>query len=315
MWTPMVSRTRCGILHAAPQNRDRTRHRRSLRPRLCSAPLRKSYALRCVRGTRPLQRLDLHLAEFHHAGAVLQGERSAGVVFGVLHVDGLLAIEHDDEMRSLRGDLVGVPLAGRLRHRLDFGDVDDRAGAVARIRALVEDVDLVADLGVDLVALIAANEDAAVGFLVGPELGLDLEILVAVLADQIREVLDVELVGGQRTVLHLPVGLADLGPVALLRGVEQRDPAVALPGRGAGELKGGGAKQQAGRECRQTLHRISPVSGFWLRGNIEAEQVRVNAYSMLHLRCGFGFLPHVAAALARYPGPASMATAWVGPAI
>ena len=47
----MVSRARCGILHAAPQNRDRTKHRRSVRPRLCSAPLRKSYALRCVRGT------------------------------------------------------------------------------------------------------------------------------------------------------------------------------------------------------------------------------------------------------------------------
>ncbi len=46
-----VSRTRCGILHAAPQSRDRTKHRRSQRPRLCSAPLRKSYALRCVRGT------------------------------------------------------------------------------------------------------------------------------------------------------------------------------------------------------------------------------------------------------------------------
>jgi hypothetical protein len=46
-----VSRTRCGIVHAAPQSRDRTKHRRSLRPRLCSAPLRKGYALRCVRGT------------------------------------------------------------------------------------------------------------------------------------------------------------------------------------------------------------------------------------------------------------------------
>jgi hypothetical protein len=50
----MVSRTRCGILHAAPQSRDRTKRRRLLRPRLCSAPLRKGYALRCVRGTRTL---------------------------------------------------------------------------------------------------------------------------------------------------------------------------------------------------------------------------------------------------------------------
>ena len=36
----------------APQSRDRTKRRRSLRPRLCNAPLRKGYALRCVRGTR-----------------------------------------------------------------------------------------------------------------------------------------------------------------------------------------------------------------------------------------------------------------------
>jgi hypothetical protein len=53
-----VSRTRCGILHAAPQSRDRTKHRRPLRPRLCSAPLRKGYALRCVRGARLYLALD-----------------------------------------------------------------------------------------------------------------------------------------------------------------------------------------------------------------------------------------------------------------
>src|SRR5205085_6728279 len=40
-WPVSVSRTRCGILHAAPQSRDRTKHRRSVRPRLCSAPLRE----------------------------------------------------------------------------------------------------------------------------------------------------------------------------------------------------------------------------------------------------------------------------------
>jgi hypothetical protein len=48
-----VSRARCGFLHAAPQNRDRTEHRRLLRPRLCSAPLRKNYALHRARDTRP----------------------------------------------------------------------------------------------------------------------------------------------------------------------------------------------------------------------------------------------------------------------
>ena len=36
-----MSRARCGILHAASQNRDRTKRRWPLRPRLCSAPLRE----------------------------------------------------------------------------------------------------------------------------------------------------------------------------------------------------------------------------------------------------------------------------------
>jgi hypothetical protein len=35
-----VSRTRCSVLHDAPQSRDRTRRGVSLRPRLCGAPLR-----------------------------------------------------------------------------------------------------------------------------------------------------------------------------------------------------------------------------------------------------------------------------------
>src|ERR1700710_1671909 len=50
----LVSRARCSALRAASQNRDRAKHRRSLRPRLCSAPLRKCCALRCVRGTSEL---------------------------------------------------------------------------------------------------------------------------------------------------------------------------------------------------------------------------------------------------------------------
>ena len=48
-----MSRTRCGILHAAPQSRDRPSAGVCGRPRLCSAPRREEAALlRCVRGTR-----------------------------------------------------------------------------------------------------------------------------------------------------------------------------------------------------------------------------------------------------------------------
>ena len=37
-------------------------------------------ALRRVRDTEQLQRLDLHLAELDHASTVLQGERAAGML-------------------------------------------------------------------------------------------------------------------------------------------------------------------------------------------------------------------------------------------
>src|SRR4051812_43817473 len=47
-----VSRTRCGILHAAPQSRDRTKHRRSLRPRLWSAPRREERRTALPSGAR-----------------------------------------------------------------------------------------------------------------------------------------------------------------------------------------------------------------------------------------------------------------------
>jgi hypothetical protein len=43
-----VSRTRCGILHAAPQSHSASKTR-------VNALMAKSYALRCVRGTRPQQ--------------------------------------------------------------------------------------------------------------------------------------------------------------------------------------------------------------------------------------------------------------------
>jgi hypothetical protein len=46
-----VSRTRCGILYAAPQSRDRDERRCLVRSRFCEAALRKSYALHRARDT------------------------------------------------------------------------------------------------------------------------------------------------------------------------------------------------------------------------------------------------------------------------
>src|ERR1700712_5711717 len=63
----LVSRTRCGILHAAPQSRDRYERRCLIRPRLRSAPLPKDCALRCVRDTLNISPLvadrDVHVLD------------------------------------------------------------------------------------------------------------------------------------------------------------------------------------------------------------------------------------------------------------
>ena len=180
-------------------------------------------------------------------------------MFEVLNVDGFLTVEQDDQMRTLRGNLVGIPLAAGLGHRVHLGDTDDCAGAIGRVRPLVEDIDLVADLGVGLLRAAAAEEDAAVGIVVGPEFGLDLEILVGGLADEKRGLLALgDLVGAQRTVLHRPVGFADLDPLSHPRAIYKRDPAVGLSQGRAGKLNGIGADQQAGCKCRQVLQDSPP---------------------------------------------------------
>ena len=72
-----------------------------LQERCCGGPgsAERHFAPHRVRDTeRSSHRLDLHLTKFYYAGAVLQSDRSTGIVLGVLHVHGLLAVEHDDEM-------------------------------------------------------------------------------------------------------------------------------------------------------------------------------------------------------------------------
>ena len=64
-------------------------------------------------------RADLHFAEFHHAAAVLQRKRAFGEL-GIAHINGLHAVQHDRQLRTLRGDVVGAPLAANLdRHHGD----------------------------------------------------------------------------------------------------------------------------------------------------------------------------------------------------
>src|SRR6185436_1727271 len=83
-------------------------------------------------------------------------------------------------MAAVEASLHRAPLAAGLRHRVDLGDIDDGSGAVSRVLALVEDVELVAGLGADLLR-IATQEQAAVGGIADPELGADDEVLVLLL--------------------------------------------------------------------------------------------------------------------------------------
>src|SRR5262245_43993218 len=178
----------------------------------------------------------------------------------VADVDGFLPVERHDEMPAIGGDLVGVPLARRLGHRVDLGEIDDGAGAVARVGALVEDVDLVAGPGADGCGILASNEDAAVGLLVRPELGVDLEVLVRVLGD---EVTAPALVGHERSVLDAPIGLSGAGPITHRLAVGQRDPARAsLADRLRRKLNGDetGSEQPNASRKRAYHDVILPVS-------------------------------------------------------
>ena len=79
-------------------------------------------------------------------------------------------------MVALERDLVDVPLAARLGHRLDRRDVNDGARAVGRVLALVEDIRLIAGPVGDLGRIRTAHVDAAVRVVAHPEFDPELEV-------------------------------------------------------------------------------------------------------------------------------------------
>ena len=81
-------------------------------------------------------------------------------------------------MITLGGDVIGVPVASRLRHGLNFRHIYDGACAVAWIWSFVINIDLVGIDSVDEFGITDANEDAAVGFIIHPKLSLNLKVLV-----------------------------------------------------------------------------------------------------------------------------------------
>src|ERR1043165_8411556 len=100
-------------------------------------------------------------------------------VFGA--VDGFLPVERYDERVAFGRNLIVSPFASGLRHWIDLGDVDDRAGAIGRLWAFVPDVHLVCVVGGDLGRVRTTNEDATVGVLLHPELRPELKIAVGIL--------------------------------------------------------------------------------------------------------------------------------------
>src|SRR5215208_5427890 len=109
-------------------------------------------------------------------------------------------------MPLISGDLKSVPLAGRLEHWICLSEINDRASPVTRVRTGVEDVHLVAIPRADLFGIFAPNEDPAIRLLVRPEFGINHEVLVRVLADQVAPF---ALVSNDRAVLNPPVGFAN----------------------------------------------------------------------------------------------------------
>src|SRR4029077_9606039 len=119
---------------------------RSLRLRASDNPQMPPPIIATFIPSRPLryrlQRFDLDLAELDRAGPMLQRDR-AFVEHAVAQLGRGLAVEHHGDVAAVYGDFVGIPLAGRFRHRIDLDITGNRAGAVARIGALVEDIGFV----------------------------------------------------------------------------------------------------------------------------------------------------------------------------
>src|SRR6185503_4523851 len=111
---------------------------------------------------RELMSADTYVAEHHTSGAVLQRKRP-GNEHVVCGIDRGLTVELDHETLSVRRNLVPIPLVASVDLHLRLGHVDDRAGSVRRVGALIENIHLVARRRADLAWVGATNEDTAVG--------------------------------------------------------------------------------------------------------------------------------------------------------
>ena len=180
------------------------------------------------------------------------------------------AVEHDSDVAPVGGHFVGIPLAPRLRHRIDLDVAGDRTSAITGVRALVEDIGLVARPVGDLLRIKATEIDAAIGIVAWPELDAYDEVLVRILAHQIAGILARHLVDHNSAVLDAPVELADLIPSIEAFSVEQRDPACFLADGFRCEVAGGKAQSGEGENKTNCAPRCGThgVSSFYSRLNL-----------------------------------------------
>src|SRR6516165_8259013 len=128
-----------------------------------------------------LERFYFHLAEFDRPGPVLQGDGTF-IKHAVAQLCRRLSIQHDGDVAAVRRHFICIPLAARFRHRTDFDVTCDRAGAIARIRTLIEDIGFVAGAFGYLLRIEATEIDSAVGIIARPEFDAHDKILVWLLA-------------------------------------------------------------------------------------------------------------------------------------
>ena len=120
------------------------------------------------------------------------------------------------------------------RHRRHFGNIDNGAGAIRGIGTCIPDIDFVTGVCADLVRLLAANENAAVGLIVDPDLSPDFHILVGGLCHQVAGNLSAQKVCLQHALLNSPVGISHQRPlIEVAAAIKQRGPTcVTLTVRG-----------------------------------------------------------------------------------
>jgi len=126
-----------------------------------------------------LDRLDLDVPklDFPAAGVVLKADHPGGVL-GIAAVEDLLAVQHNDEVVPIRGDVVAVPLIGQDLGRFGFEGIHQRSGLESRPK--VPDLQFITGLGGDAAFFLGAQKDAAVDLGAGPEIDLQVEVGVSV---------------------------------------------------------------------------------------------------------------------------------------